>query len=75
MITDTRTRILGYIRTHKQARAHDLGKIFDISQVAVHKQLKALLERGEIKKIGKSPLVFYVPATKKEDIPGDVRNT
>lgn len=72
MITDTRSRILGYIRIHKQARAHDLGRVFGISQVAIHKQLKTLLERGEIKKVGKSPLVFYVPATKKEEVPSNI---
>ena len=67
MITDTRTKILGYIIAHKQARPHDLGRVFKISQVAVHKQLKTLLETGEIRKIGKSPLVFYVQTIKKEE--------
>ena len=72
MITDTRIKILGYIRAHKQARAHDLLKVFGISQVAVHKHLKNLLNKGEIKKVGKPPLVFYVPADKKEEIVADV---
>lgn len=72
MVTDTGDRILGYIRTHKQARAHDLVKVFGISQVAVHKQLKKLLAREEISRVGKPPLVFYVPAFKKEEIPTSV---
>lgn len=66
MITDTRNRILEYIRIHKQARAHDLIQAFGISQVAVHKQLKNLLNKGEVSKVGKPPLVFYVPKEKKE---------
>lgn len=72
MITDTRVKILGYIRTHKQARAHDLVRVFGISQVAIHKQLKKLVGDGDIKKVGKSPLVFYVPATKKVEVPTEV---
>lgn len=72
MITDTENKILGYIRTNQQARAHDLGRIFGISQVAVHKQLKKLLEKGQIKKMGKPPLVFYVPAPKTAAMPQDV---
>lgn len=66
MITDTRNRILEYIRIHKQARAHDLVRAFGISQVAVHKQLKNLLNKDEVAKVGKPPLVFYVPKEKKE---------
>ncbi len=72
MITDTRSKILGYIKTHKQARAHDLVRIFGISQVSIHKQLNKLLEEGDIKKVGKSPLVFYVPAIKKIDTPTEI---
>lgn len=72
MITDTRNKILGYIRTHKQARAHDLVKVFGISHVAVHKQLKNLLAKGEVAKVGKPPLVFYIPKEKRGEITTDV---
>lgn len=68
MITDTGDKMLGFIRTHKQARAHDLVRVFGISQVAVHKQLKKLLIEGVIKKVGKPPIVFYIPTIKKEEI-------
>lgn len=68
MITDTRNRILAYIRTYKQARAHDLVKVFGISHVAVHRQLNNLINRAEIAKVGKPPLVFYIPKEKKEGI-------
>lgn len=72
MVTDTRDKILGFIRTHKQARVHDLVRVFNISQVAVHKQLNILLERGDISKVGKPPLVFYVPSTKKQEVINEV---
>lgn len=72
MITDTRQKILGYIRTHKQARVHDLVRIFGLSHVAIHKQLNSLLERGEVKKVGKAPLVFYIPAKRSDKVSTDV---
>lgn len=61
MRTDTADKILGYIATNKQARAHDIGRIFTIGQTAVHRQLNKLVEQGKIQKVGKPPLVFYVP--------------
>lgn len=72
MTTDTGRRILEYILAHKQARAHDLVKIFGISQVAIHKQLNNLLDKDQIVRVGKPPLVFYVPKEKKEEIESDI---
>lgn len=60
MKTDTAEKIVGYIATNKQARAHDIGRIFNIGQPAVHRQLKKLVEQGKLQKIGKPPLVFYL---------------
>jgi hypothetical protein len=60
MKTDTADRIVGYIAANHQARAHDIGKNFGISQVAVHRQLKKLLSQNKIQRVGKPPLVFYV---------------
>lgn len=60
MITDTRDRIIDYIEYHGQARAHDLQKELQISNVAIHKQLKKLLQDGVIARKGKPPVVFYV---------------
>lgn len=60
MKTDTSEKIVGYIATNKQARAHDIGRIFNIGQPAVHRQLKKLVEQGKLQKIGKPPLVFYM---------------
>ncbi|HTK03310.1 MAG TPA: hypothetical protein VL401_00895 [Alphaproteobacteria bacterium] len=60
MITETRNRIISYIKINKQARVGDLVKHLGLSNVAIHKQLNKLLEKSMIKKVGSSPLVFYV---------------
>ncbi|SRR5258706_525921 len=59
MITDTKDKIISYIASHKKTRPHDLVKLLGISHVAVHKQLRRLLNDGKIKKTGTPPLVFY----------------
>ena len=72
MKTDTANKIVGYITTNRQARAHDIGRIFTIGQTAVHRQLNKLVEQGRVSKIGKPPLVFYVlaPQTQTASITG-----
>lgn len=62
MITDTRNKIYSYIIEKSKVRVHDIVKVFHLSNVAVHKQLKKLLEEGKIQKIGKPPMVFYIQA-------------
>lgn len=59
MRTDTKDRIVNFIKTHRQVRPHDLVREFRLSPVAVHKQLKRLIDTGTISKIGKPPLVYY----------------
>lgn len=68
MITDTSIKILGYIRTNKQARAVDLVHHIGITNAAVHRQLNKLLNKGEIKKAGKPPTVFYTIKEKEKPI-------
>lgn len=65
MITDTRNRIVEYIRENNQLRAHDLARLLNISGTAIHKQLKKLINEGVLEKIGKPPKVYYVLASKK----------
>lgn len=60
MITDTKDKILSYVSHNGAARVHDLVRELEISNVAVHKQLKNLLRAGLLKKEGKPPFVFYV---------------
>lgn len=59
MITNTRDRIIEYIQYHGQARVYDLLRTLEISNVAIHKQLKKLLNENVIVRVGKPPLVFY----------------
>ena len=58
MNTDNTSRIIQLLATPK--KAHELGLSLGISQVAIHKQLKNLLDRGKIKKIGSSPHTRYL---------------
>lgn len=59
MKTKTGAFILDLIKKQSQIRVHDLILELNLSPVAVHKQLKKLLEAGKIRKIGRPPLVFY----------------
>lgn len=66
MITNTREKIITYITKHKQARVHDLVRWLNLSHMAVHKQLNRLVADGVLRKAGKPPLVFYIPAPLKQ---------
>ncbi len=68
MITQTRNNIIKYIKTRKQARVHDLVNEFGLSNVAIHKQLRLLLQENVLKKVGKPPLVFYTLAKEQEKL-------
>lgn len=59
MKTDTKERILQFIDRQGQVRVHELVREFGLSQVAIHKQLKDLLGKRRLFKIGKPPLVYY----------------
>ena len=63
MITNTREEIINYIRKNHRVRAHDLARFLNISGTAIHKQLKKLVEEGELRKIGKPPKVYYLLAS------------
>ena len=65
MITNTRWKILEYIEIHHQVRVYDLARMLDITRASVHRQLKKLIDEGELEKIGKPPKVYYVLASKK----------
>lgn len=60
MRTDTRGKILEYIRQRQQLRAHDLIRELGLSAVAIHKQLNNLVKSGQVRKIGKPPRVYYL---------------
>lgn len=67
MKSNTRERIISYIRTNGQARVNDLVRtIIPLGRVAIQRQVKKLLEEGVIRKVGKPPVVFYLLSEKKK---------
>ena len=66
MITQTRQYILEYIKKRGRVRAHNLKQELQLSGVAIHKQLKKLLQEDKIIKKGTPPYVFYSLLSKKE---------
>lgn len=68
MITDTKTRITSYIKTNGQARVKDLVDHLGIGNVAVHRQLKTLLQEGKLVKFGTAPKVFYTLASVSNEV-------
>ena len=65
MKTNTRQKIIEHIKNNQRSRVHDLSIYLGISSVAVHKQLKKLIEVGLLTKIGRPPLVYYQLASEK----------
>lgn len=71
MMTDTKTRIISYVRTNDQARVKDLVDHLGIGHVAVHRHLRALVDSGKLTKAGGAPKVFYrlsTPSTKDRQV-------
>jgi len=66
MITNTRDRVIEYIVSNRQARVDDLVKFLGLSHVAIHKQLRWLIDNGILQKAGKPPLVFYTLIPKSD---------
>ena len=65
----TSDKILGYIAKNIQVSGKDLSDhLIEITPRAVRKQLKHLLEKGAIRKIGKPPLVYYLLANENKPL-------
>jgi DNA-binding Lrp family transcriptional regulator len=65
LIMKTSQKIIEYITKNGQASGKELVDYFgDITPRAVRKQLKNLLDAGELRKIGRPPKVFYLIASK-----------
>jgi predicted ArsR family transcriptional regulator len=60
MKTNTAQKIVEYIERNQQSSVKELVDHFGYSAVAIHKQLKKLIEKGEIIKVGSPPRVFYL---------------
>ncbi|MFA5714903.1 MAG: hypothetical protein WC998_04130 [Candidatus Paceibacterota bacterium] len=59
MKTNTAEKIIDFLKKNGQARPVEIFGYLGISYQAVLKQLSGLIEKGQIKKIGKPPMVFY----------------
>ena len=55
----TSTKILEYIKEHKQARPTDLSESIGVSLQMVHRSLRVLMEQNQVIKNGSAPRVFY----------------
>jgi phosphoribosylpyrophosphate synthetase/biotin operon repressor len=64
---ETKKKIIEYLRKNKQASGSELADFLEISDRAVRKQLKNLLDEDLVYKIGRPPKVFYFIKEKKED--------
>lgn len=62
MITDTKIRIISYIRTNGQARVKDLVNHLGIGHAALHRHLKFMIDSHQLSKAGTPPKVFYTLA-------------
>jgi DNA-binding transcriptional ArsR family regulator/hypoxanthine-guanine phosphoribosyltransferase len=63
----TSQKILDYIAKNGQASGRELVEYLDdITPRAIRKQLKTLLEAGQLRKIGRPPKVFYLLAQQKK---------
>ncbi len=60
MKNETSQKIINYIRKNKQVSGAELADFLNIGDRAVRKQLKNLLDKGIVYKIGKPPKVFYL---------------
>ncbi len=63
----TSEKIIEYIKTNSQASGKELVDHLNISDRAVRKQLKNLLEKQKVYKVGKPPKVFYFLDKGKEE--------
>jgi hypothetical protein len=61
----TSEKIIKYINSHEQVAGKELADFLGITDRAVRKQFKSMLERGELLKFGKPPRVFYSLNRKK----------
>ncbi|MDZ7586724.1 MAG: winged helix-turn-helix transcriptional regulator [Patescibacteria group bacterium] len=67
MKTDTSQKIIGIIRQKGEIRPDELIRVLGLSRAAVHKQLKKLVAAGKLRRLGRSPLVYYFLAGMVED--------
>ncbi len=74
MKTDTKQRILAYIKENKQISAKAIISHFGLNATGIFRHLSNLTRRGLIIKQGKPPKVFYLPVNDKKDDSSIIKN-
>lgn len=75
MKTDTRQKILAFVKEKGQARPKEVIQYIGFGAPAIFRQLKKLVQQGQIMKKGVPPRVFYFPVSgKKEAFMADCLN-
>lgn len=59
MKTDTKDKILEFIKNNKEVSTNSIYKSFDFSYQIISRHIKRLLDEGFLEKHGKPPFVFY----------------
>lgn len=62
------SKIEDFIKTKGQVTITDLADYLGISRQAIHRQIKKMVAERLIKKVGKSPKVFYLLADEKKEL-------
>ncbi len=65
MKTNTKQRVLAYIKENRQVSAKDIVTYFGLNATGIFRHLSSLVSQGLIIKEGKPPRVFYFPANYK----------
>lgn len=69
MKSDTKAHIVDFIKTNNQSSPAELQRHLNISPQALHRHLKALVEQGHIKRVGRPPKVFYLLSASSKALP------
>ncbi len=75
MKNDRKNQILAFVEEKKEVTAKEIINYFNLTEAAIFRHLKVLVEKGELEKSGKPPKVFYfIPKKEKKvniDLPKD----
>lgn len=66
MKTDTRDKILEFIKDNKEVSVNNIYKSFDLSYQIIARHIRKLLDEGFLEKHGKPPYVFYSIKNKQD---------
>lgn len=74
MKTDTKQKILAYIKENKLVSAKDIIGHFGLNATGIFRHLGSLIKQGLITKQGKPPKVFYLPTDFKKQNSSIIQN-